>query len=198
VEELLAQRGLIRRLFGGRLKFINRSWQMYPVGLLFGLGFDTASEVGLLAMTAGAAGALPWPAALSLPVLFAAGMSVMDTTDGVLMTLAYDWAFVNPVRRLAYNLFTTLLSVAVALVLGSLELAQLIVSLAGLHGGFYDRIADLQSAALGYVIAGSFLLSWALSVAIWRLTGLQQKLRQPRHSHAHDHAGVRHRHEHFH
>jgi len=102
LDQLLSQRGLFNRLFGGRLqRTMQHSWQMYPLGLLFGLGFDTASEIGLLAMTAGAsAGNLPWPAVLSLPVLFAAGMSIMDTTDGVLMTQAYHWAFLNPLRNI--------------------------------------------------------------------------------------------------
>src|SRR5206468_4074125 len=106
LEELLSQRGFLNRLFGGRLKrLINHSWQMYPLGILFGLGFDTASEVGLLAITAGASAAhLPVGAVLSLPILFAAGMTAMDTTDGVLMTKAYDWAFVNPLRKLFYNI----------------------------------------------------------------------------------------------
>ncbi len=112
LEELLSKRGLVNRLFGGRVqKFLNHSWQMYPLGLLFGLGFDTASEVGLLAMTAGAsAGNLPIPAVLALPILFAAGMSLMDTTDGVLMSKAYNWAFLNPLRKIFYNITTTSLS----------------------------------------------------------------------------------------
>ncbi len=129
LEGLLAQRGFLNRLFGGKLtKFIRHSRQMYPLGLLFGLGFDTASEIGLLAMTAGAAsGNLPVPATLALPVLFAAGMSLMDTTDGVLMTKAYDWAFVNPLRKIFYGLATTTLSVVVALAIGSVELLQVAI-----------------------------------------------------------------------
>src|SRR5699024_4173071 len=105
VEELLAKRGFMNRLFGGKLqKCISHSWQMYPVGLLFGLGFDTASEVALLAMTAASASILPAPAMLSLPILFTAGMTAMDTTDGILMSKAYHWAFINPLRRVFYNL----------------------------------------------------------------------------------------------
>ena len=125
LETLLQKRGLLNRLFGGRLQgLMNHSWQMYPLGLLFGLGFDTASEVGLLAMTAGAsAGNLPLPAVLCLPILFAAGMTVMDTTDGVLMTKAYDWAFLNPLRKIFYNITTTGLSVAVALGVGDDRIA---------------------------------------------------------------------------
>ena len=173
LEQLLARRGFLNRLFGSRLRFISRSWQMYPLGLLFGLGFDTASEISLLAMTAGAAaGNLPLPAALSLPVLFAAGMSLMDTTDGVLMTKAYNWAFINPVRKIFYNLATTSLSVAVALGVGSIELLQVCVGLFGLRGGFFGRVAGLDFGSLGYVVVGLFLASWALSVVLWKFGGL--------------------------
>lgn len=199
LDELLAQRGLVRRLFGGRLRFITRSWQMYPLGLLFGLGFDTASEISLLVMTAAAASALPWPAALALPVLFAAGMSVMDTTDGVLMTLAYHWAFVNPARKIAYNLFTTLLSAGVALVIGTLELIDVSTHMFGVHGGVLGWLSRLDIGSLGYVIAGIFIASWGLSVAIWKLSGMNRKLSQ-QHGHEHQHSsiGISHQHEHFH
>jgi nickel/cobalt transporter (NiCoT) family protein len=170
LEELLARRGLLNRLFGGRLqRVINHSWQMYPLGLLFGLGFDTASEVGLLGMTAGAAaGNLPVAAALSLPILFAAGMSLMDTTDGVLMVKAYDWALVNPLRRIFYNLTTTGLSIAVALLIGTVELLQVVIGMLGLRGPLFDRIGGVDFGALGYVIVGVFLLAWGLSVAWWK------------------------------
>ncbi len=139
LEELLARRGLLNRLFGGRLeRIVNHSWQMYPLGLLFGLGFDTASEVGLLAMTAGAsAGDLPVAAVLSLPILFAAGMTAMDTTDGVLMTKAYDWAFVNPLRKIFYNITITSLSIVVALVIGAIELLQVAIRMLDLDGAFF-------------------------------------------------------------
>ncbi|MGH6683285.1 MAG: HoxN/HupN/NixA family nickel/cobalt transporter, partial [Pseudolabrys sp.] len=201
LEELLTRRGLINRLFGGRLqKFINHSWQMYPLGVLFGLGFDTASEVGLLAMTAGAsAGNLPVPAILSLPILFAAGMSMMDTTDGVLMSKAYNWAFVNPLRKIFYNLPTTSLSIAVALVIGSIELLQVFISVLDLHGAFFDWVAGLDFGVLGYVIVGVFLASWIISVAIWKFGRIEQRFVQPvmPHEHVHEHArGIRHAHEH--
>jgi high-affinity nickel-transport protein len=122
LEELLVQRGFINRLFGARFqKFINHSWQMYPIGLLFGLGFDTASEIGLLAITAGVAtGKIPFLAIVSFPILFAADMSIMDTADGAFMSKAYRWAFSNPLRKMYYNITTTGLSVAVALVIGTI------------------------------------------------------------------------------
>jgi nickel/cobalt transporter (NiCoT) family protein len=177
LDQLLQQRGLINRLFGGRLqKLMNHSWQMYPLGLLFGLGFDTASEVGLLAMTAGAsAGDMPIPAVLSLPILFAAGMTVMDTTDGILMSKAYNWAFVNPLRKIFYNITTTGLSVAVALMIGTIELLQVLIGMLGLHGRILDFVAGLDFGVLGYLIVGMFLLAWGLSVALWRFGRIEER-----------------------
>lgn len=203
LEQLLQQRGLMNRLFGGRLqRGLNHSWQMYPLGLLFGLGFDTASEVGLLAMTAGAAaGNLPIGAVLSLPILFAAGMSLMDTTDGVLMSKAYNWAFLNPLRKIFYNLATTSLSIAVALVIGSIELLQVFINLLDLRGRFFDVVAAIDFGALGYLIVGLFLLSWALSVALWKFGRLEERYgavtRVHTHEHSHDGLGG-HIHEHLH
>jgi nickel/cobalt transporter (NiCoT) family protein len=143
---------------------------MYPLGLLFGLGFDTASEIGLLAMTAGAAaGNLPIAGVLALPILFAAGMTLMDTTDGVLMSKAYDWALLNPVRKIFYNVTTTGLSAGVALTIGSIELLQVLVRALRLHGGLYDAIAQFDFGVLGYVVVGLFLLAWGCAVAVWKL-----------------------------
>jgi high-affinity nickel-transport protein len=203
LEELLSQRGFINRLFGGRLqKFINHSWQMYPLGLLFGLGFDTASEVALLAMTAGAsAGNLPVPAVLSLPILFAAGMSAMDTTDGVLMSKAYNWAFINPLRKIFYNITTTSLSITVALVIGSIELLQVLTSMLELKGPFFHFIGGLDFGSLGYVIVGLFLLAWGFSFALWKFCRIEERYGDQYHLHAHEHAhdsGIEHSHRHFH
>jgi len=203
LEALLAKRGLLNRLFGGRLsKMINHSWQLYPLGLLFGLGFDTASEVALMAMTAGAAaGNLPVPAVLCLPLLFAAGMSVMDTTDGVLMSKAYNWAFLNPLRKIFYNITTTGLSVVVALVIGTIELGQVLIRLLGLEGPFFAFVADLDFGILGYVIVALFLLAWALSVAVWKFGRLEERYSRPgaMHAHAHHHPdGTEHSHRHVH
>ena len=172
LERLLQKRGLLNRLFGGRLKaMIGHSWQMYPIGLLFGLGFDTASEVGLLAMTTGAsAGNLPAPAVLCLPILFAAGMTVMDTTDGILMCKAYEWALLNPLRKIFYNLITTGLSIAVALLIGSIELLQVLVAVFGLHGRFLDFMAGLDCGVMGYLIVGLFLAAWVLSISLWKFS----------------------------
>jgi high-affinity nickel-transport protein len=176
-DELLAQRGLINRLFGGRLqRVISHSWQLYPLGLLFGLGFDTASEVGLLGMTAGASvGNLPVPAALSLPILFAAGMSLLDTTDGVLMVKAYNWAFVNPLRKIFYNLTTTALSIAVALLIGTGELLQVLIRVLGLKGPPFDWVGGVDFGVLGCVIVGLFLLAWGVSVAWWKFGSIEER-----------------------
>jgi len=203
LEELLLRRGLINRLFGGRLhRLMNHSWQMYPLGLLFGLGFDTASEVGLLAMTAGAsAGNLPLPAVLSLPVLFAAGMCLMDTTDGVLMVKAYNWAFLNPLRKIFYNITTTGLAVVVALLIGTIELLQVFIRVAQLRGGFFDFVAGLDFGMLGYMIVGLFLLAWGSSVAVWKFGRIEQRyaaqLGPHVHVHRHD-SGTEHSHDHRH
>jgi high-affinity nickel-transport protein len=199
LEALLAKRGLLNRVFGGRLaKVINHSWQLYPLGILFGLGFDTASEVALLGMTAGAAaGDLPIGAVLCLPLLFAAGMSLMDTTDGVLMSKAYNWAFLNPLRKIFYNLATTGLSIVVALVIGSVELAQVLIRVTGASGGVYDAVAALDFGVLGYVVVGLFLLAWGLSVAVWKFGRLEE--RYAMHAHAHRHGdGTEHSHRHVH
>jgi high-affinity nickel-transport protein len=203
LESLLQKRGLLNRLFGTRLQtLMSASWQMYPLGVLFGLGFDTASEVGLLAMTGGAAaGNLPIPAVLCLPILFAAGMSLMDTTDGVLMSKAYGWAFLNPLRKIFYNITTTGLSVAVALIIGSIELLQVLIGLLGLKGRWFDAIAALNFGVLGYLIVGLFLLAWALSVAVWKFGRMEERLgfNFAPHAHVHVHEdGVRHSHDHLH
>jgi len=203
LEALLQKRGLLNRLFGGRLqKLMSHSWQMYPLGLLFGLGFDTASEVGLLAMTAGAtAGDLPISGVLCLPILFAAGMTLMDTTDGVLMSKAYDWAFLNPLRKIFYNITTTGLSVVVALLIGTIELLQVLIGIFDLHGRLSDAIASLDFGVLGYLIVGLFLLAWALSVAVWKLGRMETRysLRLEPHAHTHSHdGGVKHSHDHIH
>jgi len=165
------------------------------------LGFDTASEVGLLAMTAGAsAGNLPIPAVLCLPILFAAGMTVMDTTDGVLMSKAYDWAFINPLRKIFYNITTTGLSVAVALLVGSIELLQVLIGMLRLRGQYVDAIAALDFGIFGYLIVGLFLLAWGLSAGIWKFGHIEERysMNLSPHSHAHVHGGMQHSHDHAH
>jgi high-affinity nickel-transport protein len=157
----LMSRGVLKRL-GNR---IHASWQMLPLGVLFGLGFDTASEVGLLALSAGAAGRhVPFTAVLALPLLFAAGMSLLDTADGAFMAHAYDWAFSNPVRKVYYSITVTALSVTVALGVGGAELIQLVV-----------RAAWLDVNRLGYAIVGLFFLTWAVSALVWRTRHIEER-----------------------
>lgn len=177
LEELLAQRGFLNRIFGGRpQKLIKHSWQMYPLGLLFGLGFDTASEIGLLAITAGVAtGRIPFLAIISFPILFAAGMSMMDTADGVFMSKAYRWAFSNPLRKIYYNITTTGLSVAVALIIGTIELLQVLSKKLQLKGAFFNFLDNLNFEILGYVIVGMFLVAWGGSVLLWKVRNMEKQ-----------------------
>ena len=177
LHDMLAQRGLLGRLLRSLFGIITRSWHMYPLGLLFGLGFDTASEVGLLGISAaqGSAGLPVW-SILVFPALFTAGMSLVDTTDGVLMINAYGWAFIKPIRKLYYNLTITLVSIVVALLIGSVEALGLLGDKFGLAGTFWDVIAALNDnfGALGYLIVGIFALSWLVSVAVYRLSGYDE------------------------
>ncbi len=177
LEERLVQRGLLGRLFLGRLLgFVSKSWHMYPLGLLFGLGFDTATEIGLLALAAGVATHhVPILAVLSLPLLFAAGMSLLDTADGIVMTHAYGWAFRNPVRRVYYNLTVTGLSVAVAAAIGTVELLQVAAGRLALQGPFWAWLERLDLGTLGYGVVGLFLLSWVVSVTIWKTGRIEDR-----------------------
>jgi len=165
----LDRRGLLMRFFGPLVRGIDSSWKMYPLGMLFGLGFDTATEISLLVLagTSVAAG-LPFWAILSLPILFAAGMSLLDTVDGTFMNFAYGWAFSKPVRKVFYNLAITGLSVAVALFIGGLEVTQVIASELDLRGGFWSFASGFDLNKAGVVIVGLFVAVWVLALAIWR------------------------------
>ena len=177
LEQRLMDRGLMNRAFLGRaFRLITKSWHLYPLGVLFGLGFDTASEVGLLALTAGAAGGgTPVLAIIALPVLFAAGMSLMDTADGVFMSKAYGWAFSSPARKVFYNITVTALSVAVALAIGMVELLQVAVEKLDLRGGFWDWLGGLNFGTLGYVVVGAFVVTWALAYTVWRTRRIEER-----------------------
>jgi high-affinity nickel-transport protein len=178
LETRLRERGLISRVLPDRMfRLITSSWHAYPLGVLFGLGFDTATEVALLALAAGVAGhAVPLPAVISLPLLFAAGMSLMDTIDGAFMSRAYDWAFSNPARKLYYNLTVTSLSVTVALAVGSVELLQLLVARLGLGGSVVGALDALNFENLGYGIVALFLLTWVGSVVIWKTRRIDERM----------------------
>ena len=176
LENRLMERGMMSRFFGRFFRLIDHSWQMYPLGVLFGLGFDTATEVGLIALAAGVAThAVPFFAILSLPILFAAGMCMMDTLDGAFMSHAYAWAFANPIRKVYYNITVTSLSVVVALAIGTVELLQVLSTKFALSGGFWDWLNNLDFETLGYGIVGLFLLMWAMSVAVWKLRRIEER-----------------------
>jgi nickel/cobalt transporter (NiCoT) family protein len=149
---------------------------MYPLGLLFGLGFDTASEVALLFLAAGAAGAgLSFYAIICLPVLFAAGMSLLDTLDGSFMNFAYGWALSKPVRKVFYNIVITGLSVAVALLIGTIELAGLLAHKLGAQGAFWSWVQHLDLNVLGFVVVGMFLLTWLVAMAVWHIGHIEER-----------------------
>jgi high-affinity nickel-transport protein len=177
VDAMLDRRGLVGRLFRPLLKVVDRSWKMYPVGLLFGLGFDTATEVALLGIAAVEAGkGLPVFAILLFPLLFTAGMSLIDTTDGIVMIGAYGWAFIKPMRKLYYNLVITLVSVLVALIVGAIEAASVIAGELRLNGGTWDAIKAVNDnfGTLGFIIIGLFVGSWLVSIGVYKLLRYDQ------------------------
>jgi high-affinity nickel-transport protein len=170
LDEYLNNRGLLARLFRPMLRLVGNSWNMYPIGVLFGLGFDTASEVGILGMSATAgAGGMPVWFILLLPLLFVAGMSLVDTTDGIAMLGAYGWAYVRPVRKLYYNMNITLISVIVAVFIGGVEVLQVISTETGASGGIWDWAQTVPFSVFGFYIIGIFMLSWLVSVLVYRV-----------------------------
>jgi high-affinity nickel-transport protein len=174
---LLGNRGFLARIFRPMFKLITRSWHMYPLGFLFGLGFDTATEIGVLGLSAAeATKGLPFASILVFPVLFAAGMSLIDTTDNVLMLGAYGWAYVKPVRKLYYNMTITSVSVIVALFVGGIEALGLLASHLQLQGPFWDAVARLNNnfGALGYIVVGLFAASWLISILIYKARRLDE------------------------
>jgi high-affinity nickel-transport protein len=172
----LARRGFLTRVYARATRAVRKPWHMYPLGCLFGLGFDTATEVSLLVLAgAGAAGGLPFYAILCLPVLFAAGMTLFDTLDGAFMNFAYGWAFAEPVRKVFYNLAITGLSVAVALLVGGLELLAVLAERLGLTGGVWDVVTGIDLNTIGYGVVALFVLTWALAVAVWRYGRIEER-----------------------
>ena len=176
LEAQLNARGLMNRIFGRFTRTITKPWQMYPLGVLFGLGFDTATEVALLFLAAGAAGAgLPFYAILCLPILFAAGMSLLDTIDGSFMNFAYGWAFSTPVRKVFYNLTITGLSVAVALVIGTIELGGIVASQLRAQGTFWSGLERVNINTIGLIVVGLFVATWLVALAVWRLGRIEER-----------------------
>jgi len=176
LEKHLNSRGFLMRFFGPIARRIDASWKMYPLGILFGLGFDTATEIGLLVLAGSSVIAgLPWWAILSLPLFFAAGMSLLDTIDGSFMNFAYGWAFSKPVRKVYYNIVITGLSVSVALFVGGLEVTQVISKQLNLTGGFWDYAAAFNLNSAGYIIVGLFAVVWIVALALWRFGKIEER-----------------------
>jgi high-affinity nickel-transport protein len=176
LEKQLDSRGFMNRFLGGLTKSITKPWQIYPIGVLFGLGFDTATEVGLLVLAGGAAAfSLPWYAILVLPILFAAGMCLMDTVDGVFMNAAYGWAFAQPVRKVYYNLTITTISVIVALVIGTIELVGVLADRFSIDDGLVGAIASINLDYAGYAIVGLFVVCWVAAISVWRFGRIEER-----------------------
>ncbi len=180
LEEQLAKRGLVNRVLGRVTRSVRKPWHMYPVGLLFGLGFDTATEVSLLVLAGGAAAfQLPWYAILCLPVLFAAGMTLFDTIDGCFMNYAYGWAFSRPIRKIYYNLTITALSVVVAFAIGSVEIVGLLADNLGVTSGPMAAIAGVDLGQLGFFLAALFLIAWVVAVVAYRVGRVEERWSLP-------------------
>jgi nickel/cobalt transporter (NiCoT) family protein len=172
----LSSRGLMNRFYGRATRAIRKPWHMYPLGVLFGLGFDTATEVALLVIAGGvAASGLPFYAILCLPILFAAGMTLFDTIDGAFMNFAYGWAFSRPVRKVFYNLTVTGLSVVVALLIGMIELLSVLADRLALTGGVWSFVSHVDLNMVGYVLVGAFAVTWAVAVAVWRFARIEER-----------------------
>jgi high-affinity nickel-transport protein len=177
IEQILDSRGLLARLIKPFLRFVSKSWHVYPLGFLFGLGFDTATEIGLLAISAGTANsAISIHGILSLPLLFAAGMSLMDTADGMFMSTAYRWAFTTPLRKLYYNVTVTSVSVIAALLIGSVELIRVLSDKLHLQSGFFKWVSALDFGDLGYMLVVLFILAWLISVSIWKFMKVEERM----------------------
>ena len=176
LEEQLAKRGLMNRILGPLARRVDTPWKIYPVGVLFGLGFDTATEVALLVLAGSAVvSGLPFYAILSLPILFAAGMCLFDTADGCFMNFAYDWAFARPIRKVYYNMTITGLSVFVAFFIGTVEILSLIGQEYRLGGRFWTFMGGFNINKAGFVVVGVFVVTWTVALAVWHFGKIEQK-----------------------
>ncbi len=180
LEHHLQSRGFLNRILGRLTRAITKPWQMYPIGLLFGLGFDTATEVALLTLAGtGAASGLPWYAIMVLPLLFAAGMSLLDSLDGMFMSVAYDWAFLNPVRKVYYNIAITGLSVAVAILIGTIELVSVLHEKVGMDDPVTTWISGIDLNNVGFVVVGLFVVTWVVAIGYWKLAKVEDRWMPP-------------------
>lgn len=170
LERYMANRGFLNRLFRPLFRFVNEAWQIYPIGILFGLGFDTATEVALIAISVGVgvSSTVPLWQIMVLPLLFTCGMVFTDTTDGVTMRCAYGWAFLTPLKKIFYNLTVTVMSVLVAFVIGGVELIQVLGLELNLGGGYWNTLENLDFETMGFAIVGIFVVTWASAYAVWR------------------------------
>jgi len=176
LERRLDSRGFMNRFLKGLTKSVRKPWHIYPIGVLFGLGFDTATEVGLLVMAGGAAAFnLPFYSILVLPILFAAGMCLLDTIDGVFMNAAYGWAFARPIRKVFYNITITAISVAVALVIGTIELVGVLADRLDITSGPIAAVARVDLDYAGYAIVGLFVLAWVAALAVWKVGRIEER-----------------------
>ncbi|GIP28246.1 HoxN/HupN/NixA family nickel/cobalt transporter [Paenibacillus sp. J23TS9] len=176
LEKMFEAKGFFTRYLGSLFNVVTKSWHIYPIGFLFGLGFDTATEISLLTMSAGAANNnFPVLGIIALPLLFAAGMSLFDTLDGLMMTKSYAWANDRPVRKVYYNLIVTAISVVAALAVGIVELAQITTEKLHLSGGLWDIISSIDFGNLGYFLVGAFLVIWGLAVFIWKFYKIEER-----------------------
>ena len=182
LDELLENRGFLNRYFKGLFRIVRKPWQIYPIGLLFGLGFDTASEIAFLALTVtvGVSSTVPLWMILVLPAMFTLGMVLVDTTDGVTMCVAYGWAFVKPLRKIYYNLTITVISVLVAFAVGGIELLQVLSGELNLQGPAWNWLAELDFESIGFGIIGIFVVAWVGSMALWKYKGYEKERGQPR------------------
>ncbi|MBF6298331.1 HoxN/HupN/NixA family nickel/cobalt transporter [Nocardia amamiensis] len=176
LERELDSRGVLNRVLRPVIGLVRKPRHMYPVGVLFGLGFDTVTEVGLLVIAGGAAATgLPWYSILVLPVLFSAGMALFDALDGSFMSFAYDWAFAKPVRKIYYNLVITGLSVAIALLIGGQEIVSIFAEKLEVESGVIGWVGNLDLGDLGYIIVGLFVITWAVAIGVWRFAGVERR-----------------------
>src|SRR5215469_7053220 len=176
LEAQLQARGLMYRFFGRFMKSVSHTWQLYFVGLVFGIGFDTATEVVLLSATAYAAiQGLPYYAVLALPLLLSGGLTLLDTLDGCFMNFAYGWAFARPVRKVYYNLVITALSIGAAFIIGTIEILGILTNEVHLHGAFWDLVASFNINVAGFCIAGLFVAVWAAALAYWRWGNVEER-----------------------
>jgi nickel/cobalt transporter (NiCoT) family protein len=197
LEDLLNERGLMRKIFRGKFKKgFDNSRQIYPVGVLFGLGFDTATEVAILGLSATAAigtvgGVLPPLAIIALPIIFAAGMSLMDSLDGIFMTKAYGWAFTSPLRKIYYNITTTSISIFVALVIGTIQLVNVLAAKTDIESiPPFGLISSIDLGGIGYFIVLSFILAWVFSVALWKVARFEKRYPSGVKETEHDHKEI--------